>query len=87
MRSDHICVGVKRKKHDSLSKCRKAAKTHQVKSTIRTEYGMRETENPFLEFSLDLHEYVTLLSELITIVHCRLHFLRVLQWKHCTLCC
>eukprot|EP00731_Ephydatia_muelleri_P004968 Em0002g1144a len=30
VRSDHICVGVKRKKHDSLSKCRKAAKTHQV---------------------------------------------------------
>ena len=89
MRSDHICVGVKRKKHDSLMQVQriKAAKTHQAKSTIRTEYGMRETENPFLELSLDLHEYITLLSELITIVHCRLHFLGVLQWKHCTLCC
>ena len=86
MRSDHICVGVKRKKHDSLMQVQriKAAKTHQAISTIRTEYGMRETENPFLELSL---EYVTLLSELITIVHCRLHFLGVLQWKHCTFCC
>ncbi|KAL5517747.1 hypothetical protein EMCRGX_G003356 [Ephydatia muelleri] len=58
VRSDHICVGVKRKKHDSLMQVQriKAAKTHQAKSTIRTEYGMRETENPFLELSLDLHD-------------------------------
>eukprot|EP00731_Ephydatia_muelleri_P038372 Em0736g2a len=42
VRSDHICVGVKRKKHDSLMQVQriKAAKTHQAKSTIRTEYGL-----------------------------------------------
>ncbi|KAL5518020.1 hypothetical protein EMCRGX_G003686 [Ephydatia muelleri] len=41
VRSDHICVGVKRKKHDSLMQVqrKKAAKTHQAKSTIRTECG------------------------------------------------
>eukprot|EP00731_Ephydatia_muelleri_P003526 Em0001g3526a len=44
VRSDHICVGVKRKKHDSLMQVqrKKAAKTHQAKSTIRTEYEKME---------------------------------------------
>ena len=64
MRSNHICVGVKRRKHESLKQVQriKAAKTQKAKSTIRTEYGMSEMENPFFELSLDLHEYVTLLS-------------------------
>ena len=60
MRSDHICVGVKRKKHDSLMQVQriKAAKTHQAKSTIRAEYGMRETENPFFQYNT-YHAYPT----------------------------
>ena len=62
MRSNHICVGVRQRKHETLMQVQRIMtdKTQKAKSTIRTEYGMSKMVNPFFELSLDLHEYVTL---------------------------
>ena len=58
---DHICVGVRRRRCDTIMQQQMimAERTQKAKNTLRTKYGVSEEDNPFLKLPLDLHGYIT----------------------------
>ena len=56
---DPTTVGAMRTKQDSLSMINqiKSARSNTRQNQLRTEHGLRETENPLFELNIDLYKY------------------------------